>query len=335
MNPTRRLPTGRPNRSAAWIGGLVSLAAVAIPATAPAPARASTTEAELRRVVAWQIALDRIGFSPGLIDGMLGPKTRLATREFQRVRGLPQSGQLDNATTEALGVDPANAFGRYTIVQADLNEIGPAPESWLARSKLQRLGHASLVEVIAEKFHCHTRLLATLNPGRNIANMKPGDRVVVPSVSEREDWPRASAVEINLSSKVVRLIDNERRLIALFHCSVAANESNLPSRDTRVSTIVENPWYTFDPAMYPEVDEGITGKLSIPPGPRSPVGRYWIGLELRGYGIHGTPQPEMIGRTGSRGCFRLTNWDARRVSKMVRVGTPVRFVRRPEPGLAP
>ena len=27
-------------------------------------------------------------------------------------------------------------------------------------------------------------------------------------------------------------------------------------------------------------------------------------------GIHGTPQPEEIGKTESHGCNRLTNWDA-------------------------
>lgn len=334
MHPTRRFARQRADCAAGWVGGLASLIPIVI-AVSALPLRAAESEAELRRVVAWQIALDRIGFSPGLIDGRVGPKTRLATRAFQRVRNLPQTGRLDDATAGALDTDPAGAFGRYTIVQADLDEIGPAPESWLARSKLKRLGHASLVEVIAEKFHCHSRLLATLNPGLNIVSLKPGDKVIVPAVGEKDDWPRADGVEINLASKVVRVTDEQRRLIGLFHCSVAANESNLPTRDTRVATIVHDPWYTFDPAMYPEVKEGITRKLPIPPGPRNPVGRCWIGLGLPGYGIHGSPQPELIGKTGSHGCFRLTNWDALRLSKMVRVGTPVRFVRRPEPDLAP
>jgi lipoprotein-anchoring transpeptidase ErfK/SrfK len=51
----------------------------------------------------------------------------------------------------------------------------------------------------------------------------------------------------------------------------------------------------------------------------------WIGLSIKGYGIHGTPEPELIGKTGSHGCFRLTNWDVQRLSEMVREGTEVRF----------
>jgi len=301
----------------------------------PAEAPMRPSEAELRRVTAWQVALDRIGFSPGLIDGRVGPKTRLATFEFQRVHGLPRTGRLDEATAAALQVDPDGVFVRYMIQPADLKEVGPAPKSWRARSKLKRLGHASLQEVIAEKFHCHRRLLQILNPDKQIASLKPGDRVIVPAVVEKGHWPLAAELEINLAGKVIRAIDKDRKLIALFHCSVAAKKSKLPRRDGRVANIVHDPWYTFDPKMYPEVKEKIRGKLSIPPGPRNPVGRCWIGLSLPGYGIHGTPNPELIGKTGSHGCFRLTNWDALRLSRMVRVGTPVHFVSRPEPGFAP
>jgi len=303
------------------------------PAPGEAPIRSA--EAELRRATAWQVALDRIGFSPGLIDGRIGPKTRLATFEFQRVRGLPRTGHLDEATAAALKVDPARVFVRYTIQPADLKEVGPVPKSWLARSKLKRLGHASLLEVIAEKFHCHRRLLETLNPGKQIASLKPGQQVIVPAVVEKDAWPAADRLQINLAGKVIRVVGKDGKLLALFHCSVAAKKSKLPRRDGRVANIVHDPWYTFDPKMYPEVKEKIRGKLSIPPGPRNPVGRCWIGLSLPGYGIHGTPNPELIGKTGSHGCFRLTNWDALRLSRMVRVGTPVHFVSRPEPGFAP
>lgn len=291
-------------------------------------AQTSDSEKSLRRNVAWQVALDNIGLSPGLIDGRPGPKTRLATRTFQRVRGLPMTGELDLATTKALGVDPDNVLGRYTILASDLAEIGSAPKSWLARSQLKRLGHESLVDVLAEKFHCTRKLLTTLNPHIEINRLKTGDKVVVPIVTEREDWPRAAYIEVNLAEKVIRVIDRNRQLAAMFHCSIAASKSKLPNQNATVTKVAKNPMYTFDPKMWPEVKEDIPGKLDIPPGPHNPVGRFWIGLSLPGYGIHGTPNPELIGKTGSHGCIRLTNWDAIRLGKMVRIGTEVRFVNR-------
>lgn len=283
-------------------------------------------EAALRQKIAWQAALDGKGISPGLIDGRVGPKTRLATREFQRTHRLPITGELDDTTAKALGAAPSEVIGRYTIQAADLAEIGPAPRSWLAKSKLRRLGHESLETVLAEKFHCARHLLQTLNPGTNLAKLKAGDKVVVPIVAEPSSLPRAVYVEINVTEKVIRVVDGKKQLAGLFHCSVAKSESKLPKGETRVISVVPSPTYTFNPKMWPEVKEKIASPLTIPPGPRNPVGRCWIGLGLPGYGMHGTPNPELIGKTGSHGCIRLANWDAIRLSRMVAVGTPVRFV---------
>ena len=66
-------------------------------------------------------------------------------------------------------------------------------------------------------------------------------------------------------------------------------------------------------------------KLTVPPGPNNPVGLVWIDLTAPSYGIHGTPQPEEIGKTESHGCIRLTNWDAVDLAAMVRPGTMARF----------
>lgn len=267
-----------------------------------------------------------MGFSPGVIDGRIGPKTRYATIEFQRVRGLPRTGDIDEPTANALGVNPASAVTTYHVTQADADSVDPPPAEWIQRSRKRRLGYESLDAAIAERFHCTRRLLAELNPGVSLTRLHPGDALRVPAThTESVGFPRAEAVEIDLPLKVIRVLDRDQRLLALLHCSIAKDKEKRPRGEARVAEIAADPTYTFDPEMWPEV-KGVHRKLTIPPGPRNPVGLFWIGLSLPGYGIHGTPQPEMIGKTGSHGCFRLTNWDAVRLGRMVRVGTPVRFV---------
>ncbi len=288
--------------------------------------RAYEAGTALRRHLAWQSALEGVGFSPGIIDGAIGPKTRLATREFQRVRGLPQTGELDAATTQALQINPDKVLQQYCIEASHLNEIGPAPTSWLERSKLSRLGHRNLEEVLAEQFHCSRGLLRRLNPGLTINELAVGTVFIAPVVTVPARSGPAPVIEINLSEKTIRAIALDRRLIGLFHCSIATSRAKRPTGQARITRIVPNPEYTFRPKMWPEVTEKIGRALRIPPGPRNPVGRCWIALSLPGYGIHGTPNPELIGKTGSHGCFRMTNWDALRLSKMVRIGTNVRFV---------
>jgi len=279
--------------------------------------------------LAWQIALESVDFSPGLIDGRIGPKTRLATSEFQRVRGLPVTGDLDEATSRVLGVDRlrAQAVRTYIIQEADMAEVGPLPTGWLERSRAKRLPYPSAKEMLAEKFHTSLSTLTALNPGGAAWNrpvLRAGDRVVVPNIIPGPAPSRAKRIEIDLDQKVVRVIGPGDNLTALMHCSIAAKKEKRPSGRARVTVVSFNPTYVFDPAMWPEV-KGVDRKLVLPPGPRNPVGLCWIGLSLPGYGLHGTPAPEMIGKTGSHGCFRLTNWDACRLGAMVAPGTPVVF----------
>ncbi|MFW6163536.1 MAG: peptidoglycan-binding domain-containing protein, partial [Planctomycetota bacterium] len=214
----------------------------------------------LRERVAWQVALERVGLSPGIIDGIRGPKTELATWEFQRVRGLPKTGRLDARTAEALGVDPDAAVTTYTVTAADAQAVGPCPTDWLARSRLDRMAYPSLAAAVAERFHCSRGLLGRLNPALDIERLAVGDRLRAPAVPETLSAPRGARVDVNLAEKVIRVIDAERRLVGLFHCSIPADRTQLPKGETTVAVIVENPNYTFDPAMWPEV-EGIDRKL--------------------------------------------------------------------------
>lgn len=290
---------------------------------------AQETESGLRRSIAWQVALENIGFSPGLIDGNPGRKTRIATWEFQRVKGLPRTGELDKATAEALKLDLDGAIVHYTVQPENHKDIEPVPHSWVAKSKMNFLGYDNLEECLAERCHCTRGLLRQLNPGKNLNSLKVGDRFIGPAVAVPDKPPQAGSLEVNLNDKIIRVIDRDKQLAALFHCSIPASKAKLPSGSAEVEFVAPDPEYTFDPKMWPEVSEKITSKLTIPPGPRNPVGRCWIQLTLPGVGMHGTPNPEMIGKTGSHGCFRLTNWDALRLARMVKAGTPVKFVNTP------
>lgn len=307
------------------------LALAALVAVAPlsqvcaAGVDAASLPRDLRISLAWQIALERAGFSPGLVDGKPGAKTTLATTEFQRSRGLPVTGKLDTTTAAALLNPPVSLLTTRTLTEADAKLVTPNPTDWNRKAKMPFLGYPSLAEVVCERHHTTRAFLAQLNPDLDLTRLKPGDVLTVPAVVEPEGLPRAARLEINLLEKAIRVFDRSDRLVALFHCSIAADVSKRPTGTGRVVVVTPNPAYTFDPKMWPEVNN-VKRKLLIPPGPRNPVGLCWVGLNLPGYGIHGTPNPEMIGKTGSHGCFRLTNWDAVRLGRLTAPGTPVAFL---------
>jgi lipoprotein-anchoring transpeptidase ErfK/SrfK len=70
---------------------------------------------------------------------------------------------------------------------------------------------------------------------------------------------------------------------------------------------------------------------NVAPGPRNPVGTRWIGLSLKGYGIHGTNEPKSIGKNSSHGCIRMRNKDVEELFELVSVGVPVELVGGPLP----
>lgn len=302
---------------------LLSAAAwAAAPAKKPEPVNDRLT---LNAAIAWQTALEREAFSPGIIDGKIGPKAVIALKEYQRAHALPVTGECDAATQQLLDPFADEAVESYLVDPLDVEQVTGTFKSWVERSQAKRLGYATLDACVAEKFHCSRALLAKLNPTVDLAKLKAGDTLAAPSVRAPKN-PHVERLAINFTEKTIRGFDPVGDVVTLFQCSIARDPEKRPEGSARVVSVAHNPVYLFDPAMWPEV-KGIKQKLMIPPGPRNPVGLCWITLDKPGYGIHGTPEPEMIGKTGSHGCFRLTNWDAIRLSGMLKVGTPVEFVK--------
>jgi lipoprotein-anchoring transpeptidase ErfK/SrfK len=65
---------------------------------------------------------------------------------------------------------------------------------------------------------------------------------------------------------------------------------------------------------------------TVLPGPGNPVGTRWMGLSIRGYGIHGTNEPKSIGKPASHGCIRMGKADLEEFYVMVAVGDTVELV---------
>lgn len=62
---------------------------------------------------------------------------------------------------------------------------------------------------------------------------------------------------------------------------------------------------------------------NVAPGPNNPVGTRWLGLSVKGYGIHGTNAPGSIGKAASHGCIRMRNRDVEELFELVATGVSV------------
>ncbi len=277
------------------------------------------------RILTAQVGLSRRAVSSGSFDGVMGAQTRAALRVFQTREGLPASGSLDEATIAALAFD-GGLYTNHVVTPEELAGLQPLSATWLAKSQQSSLAYESILELLAERSHSNPKLVRWLNPETDWNHIAAGATVRLVATEYPEPDEKAAAVRIFLNERKLQVFGAESNLLAHFPCSIAARVDKRPlGEELHIAVAAPSPNYTFDPAVFPESAEAqeLGRKLILQPGPNNPVGTVWLGLDKPGYGIHGTPKPEEVGRTESHGCFRLANWNVEYLLKLVAVGTPV------------
>lgn len=148
-----------------------------------------------------------------------------------------------------------------------------------------------------------------------------GDRQVglqqnTPAAAAKQDTQSAGAVKreivVSLEDRRLALLE-DGKVVKIYRVAVGKASTPSPVGTFTIMRRVANPVYQHD------------GKV-IQPGPGNPVGNRWMGLNVRGYGIHGTNVPSSVGKAASHGCIRLGKADIEDLFRRVRVGDQVEIV---------
>lgn len=329
------------------------------------PAATPPPEDRPRPLMQAQVVLDRLGFTPGVIDGKMGMSTVNAIKGFQEAQGMAITGELDEPTVQALVQWKHIPATRVVTIPAEFanDSFVTIPKEREDQAKLDRMGYASLAEKITERFHTTEEVLAELNPQLAAASSpaaqtssadsaspaiayRAGMQIRVPNIGADRFDP--AAVKDPKWAETLRLLGVGTNQPAAARIEVDKSDQVLRAFDEQGKLIAQftatmgssqfplplGTWKILSVGHNPpwQYDPALLAnadksdpKLEIPPGPNSPVGVVWIDLSKEHYGIHGTDEPSRIGRTESNGCIRLTNWDAARLAQMVKPGIEAVF----------
>ena len=169
--------------------------------------------------------------------------------------------------------------------------IGALPDCPFGNYYVIRRGDT--IRSIAAAFEVEQREILTANPGIVPGNLQIGQVICLPVA------PSPIEIIVNISAKRLTVYRNGR----VFRQYVVATGKEETPTPTGVFTVINK-----------QVDPG------------GPYGTRWLGLSLRGYGIHGTNDPSSIGKSASNGCVRMFNEDVEELFSLTPVGTVVRIL---------
>lgn len=119
-------------------------------------------------------------------------------------------------------------------------------------------------------------------------------------------------IVVSLEDRRLALLE-DGKVVKTYPVAVGKSSTPSPVGTFAIERRVMNPTYSHD------------GRV-VPPGPNNPVGSRWMGLSIKGYGIHGTNVPSSIGKAASHGCIRMGKADVEDFYSRVAVGDEVELV---------
>lgn len=236
--------------------------------------------------------VDLVGSAPNLTNQArdLEAKGDLleAKLSYQKsINDFPNSGEVANWQRKLDELNIKLLFSSIVIPGSILYDIKPGDN--LAK--------------IAKEFKTTAELLMRSN---NLSTDKiyPGRKIKV--------WTKPFSMLVDKSQNIL-ILKSEEEMIKTYMVSTGVNNSS-PVGNFKVINKLQNPTWFKAGAVVPA------------DSPENILGSRWLGFDLPGYGIHGTVEPQSLGKQVTQGCVRMSNSDVEELYTIIPVGTEVTIV---------
>ena len=158
------------------------------------------------------------------------------------------------------------------------------------------------LDKIARSHNTSVELLARSHPSIRGALIRPGQRLRI--------FNARLTVVVDTAANMLTVYANDRYFKRY---RVGTGQFGQTPKGTFqiINRIAQPPWTAPDGRIIPYGDTN------------NVLGTHWLSIDVPGYGIHGTWEPETIGHASSAGCVRLLNVDVEELYQLLPVGTPV------------
>lgn len=153
---------------------------------------------------------------------------------------------------------------------------------------------------IAQKFNTTVELIQRSNNLKGSA-IHPGNKLKIAAAK--------FTVEVDKSENIL-ILKQDGEELKVYNVSTGENNSTPVGTFEVISKLEDPVWYKAGAIVSSESSENV-------------LGTRWLGLSVKGYGIHGTTEPESIGRQVTAGCVRMINAEVEELYSILPVGTQV------------
>jgi lipoprotein-anchoring transpeptidase ErfK/SrfK len=168
------------------------------------------------------------------------------------------------------------------------------------KSTLYEIKPGDTLTKIAREFKTTVELIQKAN-GINDAKIMPGQKIKV--------WIVPFSISIDKSQNIL-ILKSDEEIIKTYTVATGADNSTPVGKFKIVNKLANPTWFK-------------AGAVVAPDSPENILGSRWMGINMVGYGIHGTTDPQSVGKQVTQGCVRMVNSDVEELYTIVPEGTEV------------